>query len=166
MAPRARSGQGTARPADHRAAPVAARDRRVRRTVPAGPPSSYRPGTPRPGEGAFTGRPTLASLAPPRFDTATPGCCGLTAGQGLTAYDLDVAVEQAAIQAVRCSTVVADGAEPSRTAHAFVAPDAALGSLVTDVTAPRAESAALGAAGVPPRTGRPAELPPRTTKLM
>ncbi len=31
----------------------------------------------------------LASLAALRFDTAVIGCCGLTAADGLTAYDLD-----------------------------------------------------------------------------
>ena len=46
-------------------------------------------GRPRNGEGALTGPLTLASLAALRFDTAVLGCCGLSAAEGLTAYDLD-----------------------------------------------------------------------------
>ncbi|MFE7978881.1 DeoR/GlpR family DNA-binding transcription regulator [Streptomyces shenzhenensis] len=110
-------------------------------------------GRPRPGEGALTGPLTLASLAALRFDTAVVGCCGLTAEQGLTAYDLDdAAVKQAAIRAAQRTVAVADGAKLSRTAHAFVAPAGALHTLVTDAAAPRSEIAALGAAGVAVRT--------------
>ncbi|MDQ1028005.1 hypothetical protein QF035_005587 [Streptomyces umbrinus] len=43
-------------------------------------------GQPRAAEGALTGPLTLASL---RFGTAVMGCCGLSAADGLTAYDLD-----------------------------------------------------------------------------
>jgi DeoR/GlpR family transcriptional regulator of sugar metabolism len=45
-------------------------------------------GQPRRGELALTGPLTEASLAALRFDTAVIGCCGLTAADGLTAYDL------------------------------------------------------------------------------
>jgi DeoR/GlpR family transcriptional regulator of sugar metabolism len=110
-------------------------------------------GAPRPGELALTGPLTEASLAALRFDTAVLGCCGLTAADGLTAYDLaDAAVKRAAIASARRVIAVAEAAKLSRTALAVVAPAAALHAVVTDLTAPEAESAALTAAGVVVRT--------------
>ncbi|MDR3032496.1 MAG: DeoR/GlpR family DNA-binding transcription regulator [Kitasatospora sp.] len=106
-------------------------------------------GRPRPGEGALTGPLTLSSLAALRFDTAVIGCCGLTADQGLTAYDLDdAAVKQAAIGSARRVIAATGGAKLSRTAHAFVAPVTALHTLVTDQSAPADEIKAISAAGV------------------
>ncbi|MFC8451245.1 DeoR/GlpR family DNA-binding transcription regulator [Kitasatospora sp. NPDC057223] len=110
-------------------------------------------GAPRPGELALTGPLTEASLAALRFDTAVLGCCGLTAADGLTAYDLaDAAVKRAAIASARRVIAVAEAAKLSRTALAVVAPAAALHAVVTDLAAPEAESAALTAAGVVVRT--------------
>lgn len=104
-------------------------------------------------EGAFFGPLTLASLAALRFDTAVLGCCGLTSADGLTAYDLDdAAVKQAAIGSARRVIAATNGAKLSRTAHAFVAPVAALDTLVTDASAPADELAAMSAAGVTVRT--------------
>ncbi|MGW0956088.1 DeoR/GlpR family DNA-binding transcription regulator [Streptomyces sp. NPDC002545] len=112
-------------------------------------------GRPRPGEGALTGPLTLASLAALRFDTAVIGCCGLTAQQGLTAYDLDdAAVKRAAIDSARRVLAVADGTKLSRTAHAFVAPVSRLHTLVTDDSAPPGEVDAIRAAGTAVNTAQ------------
>ncbi|MFE0186852.1 DeoR/GlpR family DNA-binding transcription regulator [Streptomyces sp. NPDC058989] len=110
-------------------------------------------GRPRPGELALTGPLTAASLAAVRFDTAVIGCCGVTAADGLTAYDLDdAAVKRAAIASSRRVIAVAEGGKLSRTALAFVAPAAALHTLVTDEAALGEETDALAAAGVTVRT--------------
>lgn len=106
-------------------------------------------GRPRPGELALTGPLTAASLAALRFDTAVIGCCGLTATDGLTAYDLDdAAVKRAAIASARRVIAVAEAAKLSRTALAFVAPASGLHAVVTDEAAPNDETDALAAAGV------------------
>ncbi|WP_335977084.1 MULTISPECIES: DeoR/GlpR family DNA-binding transcription regulator [Streptomycetaceae] len=105
-------------------------------------------GQPRAAEGALTGPLTLASLAALRFDTAVIGCCGLSAAEGLTAYDLDdAAVKKAAIGASRRAVVATDGGKLGHTAFAFVAAAAQLPRLVTDIDAPAAEIAALEEAG-------------------
>ncbi|MFH9354850.1 DeoR/GlpR family DNA-binding transcription regulator [Kitasatospora sp. NPDC017646] len=101
-------------------------------------------GQPRTAEGALTGPLTLASLAALRFDTAVIGCCGLSAADGLTAYDLDDAtVKKAAMAAARRTLVAADAGKLGRTAFAHVSPAALLHTLVTDTTAPADELAAL-----------------------
>lgn len=106
-------------------------------------------GRPRPGELALTGPLTEASLSALRFDTAVIGCCGLTATDGLTAYDLeDAAVKRAAIASARRVVAVAEAAKLTRTALAFVAPASALHAVVTDEAAPSDEADALAAAGV------------------
>lgn len=106
-------------------------------------------GEPRPGELALTGPLAEASLGSLRFDTAVIGCCGLTAGEGLTAYDLaDAAVKRAAIASARRVIAVADAPKFSRTALAWVAPATALHTVVTDEAAPADEIDALTAAGV------------------
>ncbi len=106
-------------------------------------------GRPRPGELALTGPLTQASLAALRFDTAVIGCCGLTAADGLTAYDLDdAAVKRAAIASARRVIAVTESSKLSRTALAFVAPSSALHALVTDAAAPEDEIGAFTAAGV------------------
>ncbi|SOD85852.1 DeoR/GlpR family DNA-binding transcription regulator [Streptomyces sp. Ag109_G2-15] len=106
-------------------------------------------GRPRSGELALTGPLTQASLAALRFDTAVIGCCGLTAADGLTAFDLDdAAVKRAAIASARRVIAVADSTKLSRTALAFVAPASALHALVTDEAAPEEETGAITAAGV------------------
>ncbi|GAA5032093.1 DeoR/GlpR family DNA-binding transcription regulator [Streptomyces siamensis] len=105
-------------------------------------------GQPRPGELALTGPLTEASLAALRFDTAVIGCCGLTAADGLTAYDLaDAATKRAAIGSARRVIAVADAPKLTRTALAFVAPASALHAIVTDTSAPDEPTAALAAAG-------------------
>jgi DeoR/GlpR family transcriptional regulator of sugar metabolism len=106
-------------------------------------------GEPRPGELALTGPLAEASLAALRFDTAVIGCCGLTATDGLTAYDLaDAAVKRAAIASSRRVIAVTEAAKLSRTALAFVTPASALHAVVTDQAAPDDETDALTAAGV------------------
>jgi DeoR family transcriptional regulator, fructose operon transcriptional repressor len=105
-------------------------------------------GRPRPGELALTGPLTEASLSALRFDTAIIGCCGLTADDGLTAYDLDdAAVKRAAIASARRVIAVAEGAKLTRTALAFVAPASALDAVVTDETAPDEAAGRLESAG-------------------
>ena len=105
-------------------------------------------GRPRNGEGALTGPLTLASLAALRFDTAVLGCCGLSAAEGLTAYDLDdAAVKKAIIASSRRIIAAADGSKLGRTAHAYVGPSTLVQTLVTDTTAPPDEIAALEETG-------------------
>jgi DeoR family fructose operon transcriptional repressor len=105
-------------------------------------------GRPRPGEGALTGPLTLASLAALRFDTAIIGCCGLSATDGLTAYDLDdAAVKKAIITSARRVIAATDGSKLGRTAHAHVGPSTLLHTLITDATAPTDEITALEQAG-------------------
>ncbi|MBC3841312.1 DeoR/GlpR transcriptional regulator [Streptacidiphilus sp. 4-A2] len=102
----------------------------------------------RTGELTMTGPLAQASLAALRFDTAILGCCGLSAADGLTAYDLpDAAVKRAAIASARRTIVVTDGSKFTRTALAAVAPASALDAVVTDGTAPAAQLEALTAAG-------------------
>lgn len=81
------------------------------------------------------------------------GCCGLSATDGLTAYDLaEAAVKRAAVASARRVIAVADAAKFSRTALAFVVPVTALHTVVTDERAPQDELSALTAAGVTVRT--------------
>ena len=102
-------------------------------------------GTPRAGELALTGPLTLQSLQSLRFDTAVIGCCGLSAAQGLTAFDLDdAAVKRAAIASARRVIAVADASKLTRTALAFVAPASSLDAVVTDAEGDEG----LAAAGV------------------
>ncbi len=116
---------------------------------PPGPTTLIVPGgRPRTGEGALTGPLTLASLAALRFDTAILGCCGLSAAEGLTAYDLDdAAVKKAIIASANRIIAAADGSKLGRTAHAHVGPSGLAHTLVTDTTAPAEEIAALQKAG-------------------
>ncbi|MFF6986439.1 DeoR family transcriptional regulator [Streptomyces sp. NPDC010273] len=101
-------------------------------------------GQPRAAEGALTGPLTLASLAALRFDTAVMGCCGLSAAQGLTAYDLDdAAVKKAAIAVARRIIVATDSTKLGHTAYAHVGPSTLLHTVVTDNAAPADEIAAL-----------------------
>ena len=110
-------------------------------------------GQPRRGELALIGPLTEASLASLRFDTAIIGCCGLTAEDGLTAYDLaDAAVKRAALASSRRVIAVADGAKLTRTALAHVTPITTLHTVVTDDSAPTEATDALAAAGVGVRT--------------
>ncbi|MFE2102221.1 DeoR/GlpR family DNA-binding transcription regulator [Streptomyces sp. NPDC059468] len=110
-------------------------------------------GRPRAAEGALTGPLTLASLSALRFDTAVVGCCGLSAAEGLTAYDLDDAVvKKASIASTRRIIAAADGSKLGHTAHAYVGPSTLLHSLVTDSTAPADEVAALEGAGTVVKT--------------
>ena len=105
-------------------------------------------GRPRAGEGALIGPLTLASLSALRFDTAVLGCCGLTAADGMTAYDLDEAsVKKAVIASARRVIVAADGTKLGRTAHAYVGPSSLVDILVTDSGAPSDEIAALESGG-------------------
>ncbi|MFE9560155.1 DeoR/GlpR family DNA-binding transcription regulator [Streptomyces sp. NPDC006487] len=117
---------------------------------PPGPATLVLPGgLPRAAEGALVGPLTLASLAALRFDTAVIGCCGLSAADGLTAYDLDdAAVKKASIAVARRTIVAADGGKIGRTAFAYVGPSTLLHTLVTDTTAPAGEATALEDAGI------------------
>jgi DeoR/GlpR family transcriptional regulator of sugar metabolism len=106
-------------------------------------------GQPRPGELALTGPLTEASLAALRFDTAVIGCCGLSATDGLTAYDLaDAAVKRAVIASSRRVIAVADATKFTRSALAFVAPASALHCVVTDRDASEEAVRELTAHGV------------------
>ncbi|MFF5549416.1 DeoR/GlpR family DNA-binding transcription regulator [Streptomyces olivaceoviridis] len=106
-------------------------------------------GRPRAGEGALTGPLTLASLSALRFDTAVLGCCGLTDGDGMTAYDLDeAAVKKAVVASARRVIAAADGSKLGRTAHAYVGPSTLVDVLVTDATAPADETTALENSGI------------------
>lgn len=110
-------------------------------------------GQPRATEGALTGPLTLASLAALRFDTAVMGCCGLSAADGLTAYDLDdAAVKRAGITSSRRVILATDGSKLGHTAFAHVGPSTLLHRLVTDTTAPPDEVAAIEDAGTVVRT--------------
>ncbi|MFD4602220.1 DeoR/GlpR family DNA-binding transcription regulator [Streptomyces sp. NPDC058464] len=110
-------------------------------------------GRPRAAEGALTGPLTLASLSALRFDTAVIGCCGLSAAEGLTAYDLDdAAVKKAGIASARRVIAAADAGKLGRTALAYVGPSALLHTLVTDSAAPAEEVAALEGTGTVVRT--------------
>ncbi|NEB01170.1 DeoR/GlpR family DNA-binding transcription regulator [Streptomyces sp. SID13726] len=110
-------------------------------------------GRPRPGEGSLTGPLTLASLSALRFDTAVLGCCGLTAADGMTAYDLDEAsVKKAAISSSRRVVAATDAGKLGHTAHAYVGPAGLVHVLVTDVTAPAEEISALESGGTAVRT--------------
>ncbi|MEU0929972.1 DeoR family transcriptional regulator [Streptomyces sp. SID8382] len=110
-------------------------------------------GRPRAAEGALTGPLTLASLSALRFDTAVVGCCGLSATEGLTAYDLDdAAVKKAVIASTRRVIAAADGSKLGHTAHAYVGPSILLHTLVTDTTAPADEVAALEDTGTVVKT--------------
>ncbi|MER5198067.1 DeoR/GlpR family DNA-binding transcription regulator [Streptomyces sp. NPDC002755] len=105
-------------------------------------------GRPRATEGALTGPLTLASLSALRFDTAVVGCCGLSAADGLTAYDLDEAVvKKAAIASSRRIVAATDGSKIGRTAHAHVGASTLLHVLVTDATAPGDETGAIADGG-------------------
>jgi DeoR/GlpR family transcriptional regulator of sugar metabolism len=100
------------------------------------------------GELTMTGPLAQASLSALRFDTAILGCCGLSAADGLTAYDLpDAANKRAAIASASRTIVVTEGSKFTRTALAAVAPASSLDVVVTDESAPAAELAALTAAG-------------------
>ncbi|MFE1195649.1 DeoR/GlpR family DNA-binding transcription regulator [Streptomyces olivaceoviridis] len=106
-------------------------------------------GRPRAGEGALIGPLTLASLSALRFDTAVLGCCGLTDGDGMTAYDLDeAAVKKAVVASARRVIAAADGSKLGRTAHAYVGPSTLVDVLVTDATAPADETTALENSGI------------------
>lgn len=110
-------------------------------------------GQPRAAEGALTGPLTLASLAALRFDTAVIGCCGLTAADGLTAYDLDdAAVKKASIASARRVIAASDAGKLGHTAYAYVGPATLLHTLVTDTAADAGEVAALEAGGTTVRT--------------
>ncbi|MGW2780278.1 DeoR/GlpR family DNA-binding transcription regulator [Streptomyces populi] len=110
-------------------------------------------GQPRAAEGALGGPLTLASLAALRFDTAVIGCCGLSAADGLTAYDLDdAAVKRAGITSSRRVLLATDGSKLGHTAFAHVGPSTFLHTLVTDTTAPPAEVTALESAGTVVKT--------------
>jgi DeoR/GlpR family transcriptional regulator of sugar metabolism len=110
-------------------------------------------GQPRASEGALTGPLTLASLSALRFDTAIIGCCGLSAADGLTAYDLDdAAVKKAAIASSRRVIVAADSSKLGHTAYAHVGPAGLAHTIVTDTTAPTDEVTALDNAGTTVKT--------------
>lgn len=110
-------------------------------------------GQPRAAEGALTGPLTLASLAALRFDTAVIGCCGLTAADGVTAYDLDdAAVKKAAVASSRRVIAAADGSKLGHTAYAHVGPATLVHTLVTDASAAADEVTALEAGGTVVRT--------------
>ncbi|GIH81550.1 DeoR/GlpR family DNA-binding transcription regulator [Planobispora longispora] len=103
----------------------------------------------RPGELNFTGPLAESAIRSLRFDTAVIGCCGLSAGHGLTTHDLaEVAVKQAAIASARRVVAAADSGKFTRTAFGAVCPLDRLDLVVTDSAIPPSEHDALTAAGV------------------
>ncbi|GAA4201865.1 DeoR/GlpR family DNA-binding transcription regulator [Actinocatenispora rupis] len=105
-------------------------------------------GQPRAAEGALVGPLALTSIQALRFDTAVIGCCGLTAADGITAYDLDdAAVKKTAVAAARRTIAAADGSKVGHTARAHVGPTTLIHTLVTDTAARTDEVTAIEAAG-------------------
>ncbi|WP_141270104.1 DeoR/GlpR family DNA-binding transcription regulator [Kocuria varians] len=99
-------------------------------------------------EGALVGPLALASIGALRFDTFVLGCCGLSAADGLTAYDLDdAAVKKAGLAASARTVLAADSGKLGRTARARVVPADGTDEIVTDSGAAPAEIAALERAG-------------------
>ncbi|MGG7463134.1 MULTISPECIES: DeoR/GlpR family DNA-binding transcription regulator [unclassified Plantibacter] len=106
-------------------------------------------GTVRADEGSIVGPLAEASLRSLRFDTAVLSCCGLSAIDGVMAYDLqDAAAKQAMIGSARRVITVAEGAKFGRSAMAVVCDPSAIDILVTDDSAPEDALAELRAQGV------------------
>lgn len=106
-------------------------------------------GTARFGEGSLVGPMTEASLGALRFDTVVLTCCGFSATDGVTAYDLqDAAVKRAAVASANRVVLVAEAAKLARTALGVVCAAAEIDTLVTDTEVPDEAVAQLSAAGV------------------
>jgi DeoR/GlpR family transcriptional regulator of sugar metabolism len=106
-------------------------------------------GTARFGEGSLVGPMTEASLRALRFDTVVLTCCGFSATDGVTAYDLqDAAVKRAAVASANRVVLVAEAAKLARTALVVVCPVSAIDTVVTDTEVPDEAVAQLTAAGV------------------
>ncbi|MFD2091021.1 DeoR/GlpR family DNA-binding transcription regulator [Blastococcus deserti] len=106
-------------------------------------------GTARFGEGSLVGPMTEASLRSLRFDTVVLTCCGFSATDGVTAYDVqDAAVKRAAVASASRVVLVAEAAKFARTALVVVCPVTEIDTVVTDVDVPDEAVAQLTAAGV------------------
>lgn len=103
----------------------------------------------RAGELTMVGPLALASIAALRFDTAVLGCCGVTEGGDVTAYDLgDSAIKQAIGSAATRRILVLDGSKFGRSAMAVVGPVSTFDIVVTDASAPPAIVARLQENGI------------------
>lgn len=103
----------------------------------------------RPGELAVNGPLTEASLRALRFDTAILTCCGVSATDGITAYDLaDAAVKSLAMSQARRVLLAADASKFARTAMAAVAPLDRIDALVTDSATAQSALEAVEALGI------------------
>ncbi|TDQ45873.1 DeoR/GlpR family DNA-binding transcription regulator [Actinorugispora endophytica] len=103
----------------------------------------------RPGELSLIGPLAEASLGAVRFDTAVLGCCGLSAADGVTAYDLgDVAIKRAAMRSAQRVVLAVDSTKLGQVAMGHVGPVSEIDILVTDTDAPDDDVAGIRAAGV------------------
>ncbi|MDA2804832.1 DeoR/GlpR family DNA-binding transcription regulator [Nocardiopsis suaedae] len=103
----------------------------------------------RPGELNLHGPLAEASLAAVRFDVAVVGCCGLSAGDGVTAHDLpDVAVKRAMMRSSQRTVAAADSTKIGLVTMGYVCPVGEIDTLVTDDGAPEDALAEIRAAGV------------------
>ncbi len=102
-----------------------------------------------PRELAFHGALTRSAFERMRFDTVVLGVCGLTAADGVSAFDLcDAETKQAAIRASARVVAVTDSAKLGRVAFGRVCPITDLDVLVTDRDAPAAQLDRFREAGV------------------
>ncbi|MBP2472742.1 DeoR/GlpR family transcriptional regulator of sugar metabolism [Crossiella equi] len=100
-------------------------------------------------EQAFIGPLTEYALDRMRFDTLVLGCCGVSAPDGVTAFDLaESQVKRAALRASARVVAAVDSSKLGRRAFARVCALTALDVLVTDTDAPAAEVDRLTEAGV------------------
>jgi len=103
----------------------------------------------RSGEGTFTGPLADRSIADLRFDTFFLTCCGISASEGVTAYDVhDAAVKRRAIESAARVIAIADGTKFRATARALVCNVDRLDFLITDDRASDRDVDEMRAAGV------------------
>ncbi|WP_017557677.1 DeoR/GlpR family DNA-binding transcription regulator [Nocardiopsis baichengensis] len=103
----------------------------------------------RPGELNLHGPLAEAALAAVRFDAAVLGCCGISAGDGVTAHDLpDVAVKRAMMRSSQRVIAAADATKIGLVTMGHVCPVGEIDTLVTDTGAPEEALAEIRAAGV------------------
>ncbi|AHH97124.1 DeoR/GlpR family DNA-binding transcription regulator [Kutzneria viridogrisea] len=103
----------------------------------------------RPAEQSFVGPLTEHVFDVVRLDTAVLGCCGITARDGVSAYDLGEAqVKRAAVHASKRVIAAVDSSKLGRTAFGRVCPVSDVHVLVTDSAAPAEQVEQFQAQGV------------------
>ena len=103
----------------------------------------------RPGEMVVTGDLAQRVFDDLRFDTFLLGCCGISAGDGVTTHvPGDASVKRAAVKSSRRTIAVADGSKLGRVAFARVCGIAELDRLITDTDADPEQVAGLAEAGL------------------